>query len=152
MTRRFNPPTSWHVRRQAAGSRHDTMILKVSHSDPETDEWVEEDLEVPARWEICDRCSGHGTHTNPSIDGNGISAEEWYDEWDDDDRENYMTGVYDVRCENRCDGGKVRVPDLDRCSPEVQKKVADWEEYEAESAREEAADRRLRWYEDGCPE
>lgn len=70
--------------------------------------------EVPLRTkrEVCWRCHGNGTHTNPSIDGNGISGAEWA-EWDDDDREAYLTGAYDVVCQE-CNGRNViDIVDLD---------------------------------------
>jgi DnaJ-class molecular chaperone len=53
---------------------------------------------------ICSRCDGEGVHCNPAIDGHGISPEE-FDE-DPDFRENYFSGVYDVRCEE-CHGEKI---------------------------------------------
>lgn len=170
MSRRFNPPTYWHVSRRGAGRAANTMSMPIPGAwvednaagesvhprdlppgaylpDDESQYWID----VPGKWEICERCDGNGTHTNPSIDGNGITAEEW-DEWDDDDREGYRTGRYDVACENKCDDGKVRVVDRDRCPPELLKLVDEWAEDEAEEARERAAERRLSWYEDGCPE
>jgi len=60
---------------------------------------------LPARMMICGRCEGKGTHTNPSIDGNGISAEEMH-ELGDDFKEDYMAGVYDITC-TQCKGEKV---------------------------------------------
>lgn len=62
--------------------------------------------EFPARKEICHRCDGEGQHTNPNIDGHGITAEEWHNEWDEDEREGYMNGRYDVVCEE-CRGNKI---------------------------------------------
>ena len=37
---------------------------------------AELELALPAKFEVCHRCQGTGTHTNPSIDGNGITASE----------------------------------------------------------------------------
>jgi hypothetical protein len=54
---------------------------------------------------ICPRCDGAGTHTNPAIDGNGITTSEM-DELGEDFREDYLAGVYDIRCE-RCRGDRV---------------------------------------------
>lgn len=65
-----------------------------------------EAFEFPARTEVCSRCDGEGTHVNPSIDGNGITASEWAEEWDEDERDSYMRGVYDVTCEE-CEGRNV---------------------------------------------
>jgi hypothetical protein len=58
----------------------------------------------PARNELCERCDGEGTHVNPSVDGNGLTAED-FDE-DPDFREHYFAGVFDVACEE-CHGNKV---------------------------------------------
>lgn len=98
-------------------------------------------LDVPFRWEICDRCNGEGRHDHPAF-SDGISGEEWANEWDDDERESYMSGAYDVRCENDCDNGKVRVPNLDTLTDEQR---ADYEAHldaERYSEMERAAERR----------
>lgn len=71
----------------------------------EDDDGEEHEVTLPSRYEVCDRCHGTGTHTNPAIDGNGITASEWA-EWDGEDRENYMSGAYDVMCED-CKGLRV---------------------------------------------
>lgn len=65
--------------------------------------------EVNAKYIICENCRGKGTTVNPSIDGNGLSQED-FDE-DPDFREDYMQGKYDVHCAC-CDGsGKILVPE-----------------------------------------
>ena len=51
---------------------------------------------------ICPLCNGNGKHVNPSIDSNGITGEEMR-EMDEDFREDYMSGVFDVICA-RCKG------------------------------------------------
>jgi hypothetical protein len=62
------------------------------------------------RWAICDRCHGHGTVDHPAF-SNGISMDEWSGpDWDDESRENYLRGAYDVKCTAGCEGGKVREP------------------------------------------
>lgn len=108
---------------------------------------VEETVELPGKFDVCSRCEGKGTHMNPSIGNHAITAEEWYGpDWDDESREMYMNGGYDVTCYN-CKGKRVElVVDESRCDKEL---------YEAycndmdERAREEYADRRMRWAEDG---
>lgn len=83
---------------------------------------------LPTRMEVCPRCHGRGSHVNPSIDGNGISADD--ECWQDDDfREMYFGGGYDVTCE-RCQGRNVvEVLDEDRIEPQV---LAQWEAQERE--------------------
>ena len=63
-----------------------------------------EELRLPAHFEVCYRCGGTGIHVNPSIDGHGLTAEDFAE--DPDFAEAYMRGVYDVTCEE-CGGDKV---------------------------------------------
>lgn len=76
------------------------------------------EITLPTIMAVCPRCEGRGTHVNPSIDGNGITADEMA-ELGDDFREDYMSGVYDVPCE-RCHGANV-IPVVNReaCTPEA---------------------------------
>lgn len=93
--------------------------------------------ELPATNEVCDRCDGHGTHTNPSIDGNGITASEWA-EWDTDERDAYMNGEYDVTCE-KCHGNNVvLVPDTSAMSDEQRKIFSQWKKQESERRASDA--------------
>lgn len=76
-----------------------------------------EEMHIPARYEVCGTCQGNGSHVNRSVDGNGITAEEMI-ELGDDFREDYLSGVYDVACEE-CDGLRVvPVPDEGRATAE----------------------------------
>lgn len=70
------------------------------------DETREIEVELPAKFEVCSRCDGEGKHTNPAIDGNGISQEEF--DQDPDFEEAYREGRYDVACE-RCGGKRVEL-------------------------------------------
>lgn len=66
------------------------------------------EIPLPTCWAVCDRCHGEGKHSNPAIDGNGITASEM-DEMcyhDEDFAENYFGGLYDVTC-HQCDGKRV---------------------------------------------
>jgi hypothetical protein len=58
----------------------------------------------PAHYEVCWRCDGTGSHVNPSIDGNGISAEQFAE--DPEFKEAYFSGAYDVAC-YECRGARV---------------------------------------------
>lgn len=71
----------------------------------ENDDGKEVDINLPAIAEVCNRCGGTGKHSNPSIDGNGITGSEW-EEWDEDDKESYMSGAWDIPCET-CEGTNV---------------------------------------------
>lgn len=53
---------------------------------------------------VCPQCDGSGHTTNPAIDGNGLSAEDFHA--DPDFAEDYFSGRYDVRC-NECNGHNV---------------------------------------------
>lgn len=72
---------------------------------------------VSAVWEICDECSGEGHVDNPAF-SNGISGEEWNHEWDEESREAYLSGAYDVRCDKCKGSGKFLAPNLDELSDE----------------------------------
>lgn len=67
-------------------------------------ETAEVEIDLPAKYEVCDLCHGEGKHVNPAVDGNGLTQED-FDE-DPDFREAYFSGVYDVRCEE-CQGTRV---------------------------------------------
>lgn len=83
--------------------------IEVTYTDDNGDENVDS---FPAKYEVCGRCDGEGKHVNPNIDGHGISAEEWENEWDEESRENYFNGVYDVICE-KCNGKRVVLVPID---------------------------------------
>lgn len=86
-------------------------------------------------WKVCTRCRGNGTHVNPAIDGNGITASEMDEILHDDPEfiDSYMNGVYDVSCE-LC-GGKRVIED----SPEADEARAD----DAEWRREQECESRM---------
>lgn len=90
--------------------------------------------ELPAHFEVCHRCEGKGSHVNPAIDGNGLTAED-FEEQGEEFREDYMAGVYDVACE-RCRGDRV-VPVLDRKRCD-QKLLAAYDEREREEREYQA--------------
>lgn len=107
--------------------------------DPE-DEDRQIQIKLPTHKEVCSRCRGNGKHVNPAIDGNGLTYDDIERLGGDEFMEDYLGGVYDVRCEE-CNGDKVvDVVDEDRLSPEILKEYhgylqAEWElkaEYEAE--------------------
>jgi hypothetical protein len=107
------------------------------------EEWEEEeDREVAIRFDVCGTCDGRGSHVNPSIDADGISGEEWAHEWEEEDREAYLSGAYDVTCAE-CGGARVvPVPDPNRNPPELLALLAEREEERARDAWERAEERR----------
>jgi RecJ-like exonuclease len=78
--------------------------------------YTDDTLTLPAKWDICHRCHGEGTHTNPAVDGHGITQEEM-DELGPEFEEDYFSGVYDITCEECHGSGKVLVPDEGKCDP-----------------------------------
>lgn len=62
----------------------------------------------PAVFKVCPRCEGTGTHTNPNIDGNGITQSELSEILHDDPDflDDYVGGVYDITCQE-CKGKRV---------------------------------------------
>lgn len=102
----------------------------------------EEDVEVPGKYEVCDRCRGENKHTKPGIDDHGLSFEDFAE--DPDFEEDYFAGVYDVVCE-RCKGLRVVViPDLDRCTEEQRRKVEAHLDEKADIRHERVWEQRLR--------
>jgi hypothetical protein len=118
---------------------HEKMILVVELYNEDTEE--DEEVEFPARYEVCGLCDGHGKHVNPSIDAHGISAEEFYE--DPDFREEYFAGTYDVAC-YRCHGDRVEpVVDETRCDKDKIKRLHDHMKARADEARERYYERRM---------
>jgi hypothetical protein len=113
-------------------------------------EWTEEDEEIehelPAKRAVCPGCDGEGRHVNPAIDGHGITAGEWDRDWDDEEREGYFNGRYDVVC-HTCKGLRVvTVVDEERAEsecPELLRLYWDIQEERAAYERLCASERRM---------
>lgn len=119
--------------------------------------WIHDGDEIthafPFINEVCDRCQGFGTHLTPRIGNHAYTPEEFRESFDEEEAEQYFQrgGMYDVSCEE-CKGNKViQVVDEENLSEEEKKLFEEYEEYESEMAAMDAADRRTRWMEDGCP-
>jgi len=94
---------------------------------------VEMEVELPWCWGVCHTCNGKGSHVNPSIDCNGLSADDFAD--DPDFAEEYMSGTYDQKC-SRCNGRTtIPVVDHDACTDEQR---AAWEQQQQDDADSEA--------------
>ena len=101
----------------------------------ENDEGEEVEHKCPAKYEVCHRCQGKGTHVNPAVDGHGISPEEFAE--DPSFEENYFGGVYDITCQE-CNGERVElVPDENSTDKAALKHYEEWatEKYQAERER-----------------
>lgn len=93
--------------------------------------WSEE---VSVKYDVCPTCRGKGVHVNPSVDCNGITAEDFAE--DPDFAEDYFRGVYDVPCAE-CGGARVvPVPIDDEVLERYHKILADEAAYQAMRAAE----------------
>ena len=111
-----------------------------------TDDGGERELDLPGRWEICDRCRGAGSHDHPAF-SNGLTQED-FDE-DPDFKGDYLAGCYDVRCDE-CEGsGKVIVPDVASMRFNDRRLVVQCRRQQRELARDRAADAYTRRMENG---
>ncbi len=114
------------------------LSIEFVTSDSEGDEITHQ---LPARYEVCTRCEGHGTHLNPSIGNHAFTGEEFEREFDQDQREQYLTrgGIYDVNCEV-CGGKRVElVIDRKACqSDEKAKLLAQYDRAEKERQADDA--------------
>lgn len=99
-------------------------------------------LTFPAKPVVCYRCRGTGRHVNPGIDGHGLGPEDFEDE---DFREAYFSGAYDVVC-HECKGERVVLEiDEERLSRKQDRFLGAVNQFAADMAQtyaEEAAERR----------
>ena len=78
---------------------------------------------LPTRWAICDSCTGNGTMVNPSIDAGGLSV----DMQDNHEfMQDYMSGQFDVPC-NQC-GGSGKVKEIDRDRADFAEQIAEYDQ------------------------
>jgi hypothetical protein len=95
------------------------------------------DLTVPAKYEVCWRCSGTGEHD--CFEGGFSMSDEFVDQ---DFLEDYHRGVYTITC-TVCKGKRVElVPDYDYMNDETRMIVQDWYAEQAAHHREVEAERR----------
>jgi hypothetical protein len=110
---------------------------------PEPEELPPVQHVLSLHYAVCPTCDGKGSHVNPSIDAHGITAEEWDRDWDEEDRENYQSGLYDVVC-YECKGRTtVLTIDERNSSSEAVKAAHEFFEDDANHRREVAAERRM---------
>lgn len=96
-----------------------TIRYTLSYTDEETDECVEEEIEIPGKWAICSVCEGEGSAPSPGLRGHVYTSEDF--ERDPDLRgflRDMNRGVYNVSCEGCSGSGKVLVMDLSKVHDE----------------------------------
>ena len=109
------------------------------------DDGWEEEVFLPAEWEICDSCQGEGTttrHIEP--DGGGFTSSEWSEAcYDDPDfPEDYFRGVYDQPCPECNGSGKILVVDEKALDEKTLERYENQRRFEAQIRAEEAYQRR----------
>lgn len=94
-------------------------------------EGVETTVNLPAKWEICPQCQGHGKSSAYL----GAFTRDEMDEQGQEFMEDYMRGDYDRACEHCKGSGKVLVEDEQRCETDEQRRALAWlrEQYIADA-------------------
>ncbi len=101
------------------------------HEPPEDGQGpAADEIAVPFGWVVCPLCEGKGTHTDPSIDCDGLTREDF--DAEPDFAEDYFGGSYDVTCVE-CGGRRV-VPELHPRTDEQRVLVKALERQEADEA------------------
>lgn len=85
---------------------------------------------VNVHFEVCPTCGGKGHHTNPSVDAGGLTSSDF--ENDPGFMEEYLSGIYNVRC-YECDGKRV-VPRTD--DPQALAEIEEDEDFRRMQAAE----------------
>lgn len=115
--------------------------IKIHGSDDDGD--YTEDVEFPAKWEVCGRCYGEGKH-DPESFSQGFSSEDFAE--DPEFAESYFAGHYDIPC-TECHGRTtVLVIDETNMDEELKKKYEIYLENLADAASyrsERNAERRM---------
>jgi hypothetical protein len=104
------------------------------------------EVKLPSMKIVCPYCHGEGTHTNRSIDGNGLTQRD-LEFLDSEFSRSYIRGDYDITCES-CKGLRViDVPNVDAMSKKL--KEAYYKAEEAIREDEMVAYYEQRWFERG---
>ncbi len=108
------------------------------------EDFDEEEHDLPAKFDVCSNCKGHGSHLNESMRNHAYSADEMA-EFEEEEREEYSKrgGIYDVTCET-CEGKRVeKVVDEDKCDPALLKLYQETEAQRSQWRAEEAQEQRM---------
>ena len=107
-------------------------------------DYDEVEVTLPGKYEVCPRCEGRGSIVNPSVDGNGLDANDFAE--DPDFREAYFAGAYDIKCPE-CHGQRVvAVPDVRSCTYAQKRLLVSerrWQVGQAEYRAEVRAEQRM---------
>jgi hypothetical protein len=116
----------------------------VTDHDGFTDRVIFNDCTLRLRCEtqVCPTCHGRGRHVNPNIDAGGISSDD--ECWDDDDfRDQYFNGGFDVTCSG-CKGQNViHAPVFDDMPVFIKEYIDDYDRDEAYYQAERLAEFRM---------
>ena len=133
---------SYHNDHRVRGAdRHRELPLTVCvYGDEDNPDDPTETLIIPHKFVVCPTCEGKGTHVNPSVDSDGLTARDFDD--DPDFKRDYMSGMYDVQC-YECKGQRVvPVVDTAKCPPEALRLYLQQEEDLADMEAERRAEQR----------
>lgn len=115
-----------------------SAVLRVLLPVEQPDRSIEEvEVLLPARWEICHVCAGHGAS---SAHIGAITAQQWHDEWDQDEQDAYLRGQYDRPCVPCGGSGKVLEFDDHVALTDLQRQAL---EYRDHIAQEDALERSI---------
>lgn len=112
----------------------------------EDDDGNELEVNILEEWTICSDCKGDGKVLCDGMRGHAYSMEEFYEEFDEDERHGYFNGRYDVGCRECSGSGKVKQVNWEKLAIEDPELVAEIEAYyknEADFASECEAERRM---------
>lgn len=114
----------------------------------ENEDGVEVEHTLPFTFGVCPKCDGKGSYVNPSIDAHGITSDEWENEWDDEGREDYLSGRYDMTCEE-CHGKRVSPVPSEPDKGSIAEHKAAWDAWcaweRAESSYRNERAHEIRW-------
>lgn len=110
-----------------------TMEQRISLFNEMMSEELDRPYSLPMHKEVCDVCRGEGKMVNRSIDGNGLSPDDY--DLDEDFWDDYHSGYYDVTCDE-CNGLRViDVVDSEAMSAEMLKA---WDDFNDDIDRDVA--------------
>ena len=105
----------------------------------ERDDGTEITVQLPAHWVICGTCDGDG---KSSAHLGAFTQDEWAQE-DDDFKQDYLDGVYDLPCPECGGSGKVMEIEREACTSPEQVEALEYLDVIAQLEADEASERRM---------